>query len=199
MGRGIRKVTRIKLRYVHEFVDRHGKARYYVRRHGKRTPLPGLPGDATFMAAYQAALDDAVARPEIAAARTIAGTVNAVIIGYLASSAFQQLASTSQREYRRIFEGLRRDHGDKRIDALERRHVVLMVDAKAKTPSAARDFLRCLRLLVTYAISIGIRQDDPTAGVRVKLPKSDGFRTWTEEDIAGIPGRLSRGLKAAAG
>ena len=30
--------------YVHAFIDRHGKARYYFRRRGsKQTPLPGLP------------------------------------------------------------------------------------------------------------------------------------------------------------
>lgn len=38
--------------------------------------------------------------------------------------------------------------------------------------------------MVRYAINIGVRQDDPTAGVRVKMPKTDGFKTWTEEDIA---------------
>jgi integrase len=113
----------------------------------------------------------------------------------LASSAFQRLASTSQKEYRRIFEGLRRDHGDKRMDTLERRHVVGMVDAKTATPVAARDFLRCLRLLTRYAISIGIRQDDPTIGVRVKMPKTGGFRTWTEEDIAAFEAAYPMGSK----
>ena len=29
-----------------------------------------------------------------------------------------------------------------------------------------------------------MRQDDPTIGVRVGMPKSDGFRTWSEDDIA---------------
>ena len=70
-----------------------------------------------------------------------------------------------------------------------------MLDAKATTPVAARDFLRCLRLLVQYAISIGVRQDDPTAGVRVKLPKTDGFRTWTEPDIAAFEAAFPVGSK----
>ena len=188
-------MTRIRLKHIHEFVDRHGKARYYFRRHGKRIPLPGLPGSAEFMAAYAEALAEAP-KAEIGSTRTIAGTVNAAVIGYLASGAFQQLAATSQREYRRILEGLRRDHGDRHVDTLERRHVVMMVDAKAaKTPFAARDFLRCLRLLVRYAISIGIRQDDPTAGVRVKMPKTGGFRTWGEDDIAAFQAVYAVGSK----
>jgi len=176
-------VTSVKLDYVHQFCDRHGKPRYYFRRYGKRTPLPGVPGSAEFMAAYQVAFDGATTYPEIASTRTIAGTINAMVIGFLASGAFAALRPTSQQQYRRIFEGLRRDHGNKRMNALQRRHVVAMLDAKASTPVAARDFLRCLRLLVKYAISIGARNDDPTAGVRVKMPKTEGFRTWSEEDI----------------
>jgi integrase len=73
--------------------------------------------------------------------------------------------------------------------------VVLMLDAKAKTPVAARDFLRCLRLIVQYAISIGLRQGDPTAGVRVKLPKSDGIRTWTEDEIGRFEAAYPNGTK----
>jgi len=45
------------LKYVEEFIDRHGKPHRYFRRAGKRVRLPGLPGSAEFMAVYQAALD----------------------------------------------------------------------------------------------------------------------------------------------
>ena len=48
-GRGV-----IRLKYVHAFRDRFGRMRYYFRRHGKRTALPGLPGSGEFMAAYYA-------------------------------------------------------------------------------------------------------------------------------------------------
>jgi hypothetical protein len=48
-------MTRIKLRHVNEYRDRHGKVRRYFRRKGGRSiPLPGLPGSIEFMAAYQA-------------------------------------------------------------------------------------------------------------------------------------------------
>ena len=176
-------VTSIKLDFVHEFVDRHGKVRRYFRRHGKRTPLPGVLGSAEFMAAYRTAFEGVWTRPEIASTRTVAGTINAMVIGFLASRAFAALRPTSQQQYRRIFEGLRRDHGNKRMRALERQHVVAMLDKKAKTPVAARDFLRCLRLLVKYAISIGVRDDDPTAGVTVKVADTGGFKTWSEPEI----------------
>jgi integrase len=178
-------MTNLRLRYVHAFVDRHGKARYYFRRHGRRTPLYGLPGSAKFNRAYEQALAGAAPpAADIGATRTIAGSVNAMIVGYLNSAAFGQLAPTSQRQYRRILEDLRLQHGNRGIATLERRHVALMLEAKAATPAAARDLLRCLRLLVQHAIKLGIRQDDPTNGVRVKMPKTEGFRTWSEDDIA---------------
>ena len=51
-------MTRLRLSYIHEFRDRHGKLRHYFRRRGsKLVPLPGLPGSDQFMIAYQAALD----------------------------------------------------------------------------------------------------------------------------------------------
>ena len=134
------------------------------------------------MEAYAEALGD-TPRVEIGASRTRAGSVAAAIVGYLGTADFHNLASASQREYRRVLEGLRREHGERSIRTLERRHVVMMLDAKAETPTGARGFLRCLRLLIKYAINIGLRQDDPTAGVRVRVPKSEGFVTWSDEEI----------------
>ena len=178
-------MTRIKLKYLHEFIDRHGHARFYFRRGGKQVPLPGSPFSAEFERAYKALLGGSAEKPAaIGASRIIAGTVGAAVIGYLASAGFHALAGSSQQQYRRILEELARKHGNLGVATLERKHVVMMLDAKAKTPAAARDFLRCLRRMIGYAISIGIRTDDPTAGARVKLPKSGGFRTWTEDDIA---------------
>jgi hypothetical protein len=53
-GRGV-----IRLKYVHAFRDRMGRMRYYFRRHGKQTVLPGLPGSSEFMSAYAAQLNTA--------------------------------------------------------------------------------------------------------------------------------------------
>jgi hypothetical protein len=40
-------------------------------------------------------------------------------------------------------------------------------------------------------IKLGIRHDDPTIGIRVKMPKTEGFRTWTEDDIAAFEAAYS--------
>src|SRR5262245_56954435 len=188
-------MANIRLRYVKAYVDRHGRARHYFRKPGcKPVALPGLPGSDEFMAAYGAALAD-TPRVEIGERRTRAGSIGAMIVGYLATADFAALAAASQQAYRRIFERMRTDYGDLPIATLERRHVLRMRDAKAATPIAARDFLRCLRLLIHHAIALGIREDDPTAMVKVRLKKSDGIRTFTEEEIATFEAAYPVGTK----
>ena len=49
-------MTRIRLKFVQAWVDREGRVHRYFRRPGyPRIRLPGLPGSAEFMAAYQEA------------------------------------------------------------------------------------------------------------------------------------------------
>jgi site-specific recombinase XerD len=60
-----------------------------------------------------------------------------------------------------------------------------MVTAKGATPSAARNFLITLRAVIAFAIEAGIRaDDDPTLGIKRPKIKTDGYHTWTEDDIA---------------
>ena len=47
-------MANIKLPHVNSFYDRHGRLRHQFRRRGyKKKLLPGLPGSAEFMDAYQ--------------------------------------------------------------------------------------------------------------------------------------------------
>jgi hypothetical protein len=82
-------VTSIRLKYVHSFNDRYGKARFYFRRNGERIALPGLPGSSEFMDAYASALDRASVPAQIGAWRIGAGTIGAAVLGYFGSAEFQ--------------------------------------------------------------------------------------------------------------
>jgi len=81
-------MTRIRLPYVHEYRDRHGKLRRYVRRPGlRRVALPGLPGSPEFMQAYQDAMSGPALRPRAAKA----GTLAALAAEFFASTEFANL------------------------------------------------------------------------------------------------------------
>jgi integrase len=170
--------------HVNGFIDRYGRARYYVRRPGhKNVRLPGLPWSPEFMAAYAETVEGQ--QPiEIGAKRNPVGSVAATVGLYLGSTAFANLAAETQRTRRNILERFREEHGDKRIAVIERKHVQAMVTAKGKTPSAACNFLKTLRAMIAFAVDAGIRADDPTIGVKRPKIKTDGARTWSEDDIA---------------
>ena len=191
------RVMRRLPKFVHGFIDRHGKPRFYFRRAGHKTlPLPGLPWSPEFMAAYQEAIAGAP-RVQIGANRSRTGTVAAAVAGYFGSASFAMgLADSTRRTRRRILERFREQHGDKGIATLGKVHVERMVNAKAGTPGEALNFLVAIRALMRHAITAGLRADDPTIGVRAPKYRSAGFYTWTEEDIAAFEAKHPIGSRA---
>jgi integrase len=187
----MKSLTKLPLKYVHAFPDRHDKKRHYFRRAGrKQVPLPGLPGSAEFMEAYQAALaGDTAPWLEIGAGRSKPGSVAAAVASYFQSKRFVELGPNTQRVRRRILERFREDHGDKPIKSLERRYVDAMLAKKIATPHAARHFLIALREVIAVAIMNRLRDDDPTLGMSVTTRETDGFKTWSEDEIAQFKAR----------
>jgi integrase len=184
-------------KYVNAFVDRHGKPRYYFRRRGyKNVRLPSLPGSTEFMEAYAAAITGA--KPvEVGASRSKPGTINAAVAGYFSSVSFAALAERTKSDRRNILDRLRVEHGDKGVATLQKHHVERMVVARAGTPGAATNFLIALRALMTYAVGVGLRADDPTIGIRRLRSRSrSGFYAWTEEDIAAFERKHPIGTRA---
>jgi integrase len=190
-------MTKIKLSYVQAFIDRHGKPRWYFRRPGcKRVPLAGLPGSPEFMQAYEAALSGAP-KTEVGAERTKPGTINDLVAKYFASPAFLGLPSpATQATYRGIIEAFRREHGDKRVSHLRREDVEHLLIKKLATPAAANNWLRMVRMLMKFAIEKNMITVDPTIGVKTLKYQSEGFHTWSEEDIATYYGRHPIGTMA---
>ncbi len=188
-------MTRLRLPFIHEFRDRHGKVRRYFRRPGYKTiPLPGPPGSAEFMVAYQAALAGMTAPPIIGASRTKPGTVNAAIVGYYQSVAFRSLAPGTQTMRRAILERFRAEHGDKRLSTLPQKFITHMLSRMG--PAAARNWLKTLRGLLAFAVAEGFRPDDPTHGIKVPPLKSDGIHAWTEDEITTFEAHHAIGTKA---
>ncbi len=169
--------------HVHAFKDRNGHVRYYLRKPGlPRVTLPGLPYSVEFMAAYHAGL--AGQRAPVGATRTEKGTMNALAVAYLSSADYAGLAKVTKATYRNVLERFRVEHGDKPAALLQRKHVLGFLDAKATTPGAANALLKLLRILMRFALDRGMRADDPTQGIRPLRYTSEGFRQWSEDDIA---------------
>src|SRR5262249_54453298 len=180
-------MARIKLKYVNAFPNRRRKnerVRYYFRRRGfKAIPLPGLPGSEAFMEAYQmalAAIPD-TDRHEIGSRRTEPGTIDALVVSYYKSDEWLGLAEETRKTRRPIIEKFRTKHGSKRVRLLNREHVVKML-AEITRPTAKRSWLKAIRGLLKHAVPT-MRKDDPTEGISIKLPRTKGHHTWTDDEI----------------
>lgn len=189
-------MSKIRLRYVQAWLDKKtGHTFHYFRRPGfDRVRLPGLPGSAEFMSAYQAAL----AQPAVeigAAKRSVAGSVSAAIMAYYQSPLyFGSLAPGTQAMRRAILERFRAEHGDKPIAMLPEKFIALSL-AKMK-PFAARNWLKAIRHMMQFAVSVGLRRDDPTKDMKIRTPKTDGIYTWSENNIAAFETHYAIGTKA---
>lgn len=183
----------IKLQYVHVFTDRTGRVRYYFRRHGKRTPLPGMPGSREFMDAYGALLGEKQpAKPDPRNA-VEQGTMAALAVRYYASPGYQSLSAGSRKNYRRIIDGIIATHGKRRVDQMKREHVDIIVGKMADRPGAGIVLLKRLRTLLRYGMAIGWIDRDPTAGV--KGYRSTEIHTWTEEELAKFEKKWGEGTR----
>ena len=182
-------------RYVHAYVDRHGRGRYYFRRAGyKKVALPGLPFSTEFMDAYEAAKDGAP-RMEVGAKRSKPGSVAAAVACYLSYVPFTRLAAETRRTRKNILERFREQHGEKRSAMLRPEHVQRMVDAKAETPQAANNLLKTLRPFMAFCLKQRLITQDPTRGVKGAKIKTDGYRTWSEADIEAFVSRYPIGSR----
>jgi integrase len=177
------RVMRRLPKFVHGFIDRHGKPRFYFRRAGhKKVRLPCLPWSLEFMAAYEEAL---AGQPvQIGSARVRPGTLRALAVSYFASPTFRTKKPSTQYTYRNVIDRLCQGHGDKRPALLQREHVIRLIAARAGTPGTANALRRSLRALMQHAVEIGMRADDPTRDVRAIPVRGDGYHSWSESEIA---------------
>ncbi|MET7241968.1 tyrosine-type recombinase/integrase [Methylobacterium sp. EM32] len=150
------------------------------------------------MEAYQAALEGkpTAAGKAVGAERSAPGSISALIALYYTTPAFRTLAASTQVTYRGILERFRKAHGDKRIATLKREHVRHIIRSMQETPSAANNLLDRIRGLMQLAIEEGLREDDPSLGVKKISTKTDGFYTWSETDIAQFEAQFPIGTRA---
>ena len=176
----------LKLQYITKDRDRHGNLRFYFRRPGKpKIRLHGLPGSDEFMMAYRAALGDG----------GIAGAKAEKSFEWLCNRYYNSTYFLSLDEYtkRRKRTGLdevcnitmdgKRRLGFAPYAALKRAHVRKLRDLKAETPQAANIRVKQISALFTWAIRSDLATVNPAEKVEKLKGSSDGFYTWTEQDV----------------
>lgn len=185
--------------YTHE-VSKGARTYYYYRRGKFRAKLPGRPFSTEFMdahaaaeAAYAAGKD---APSSIGIERLKPGSFNALIRAYYSSPEFLNLKPESQRTNRNVMEKIRQRLGDAQVASFLPRHLEAMMAEKADKPDAANRIRRMMKLLMRYAVRHGYRNEDPTSQIRKLKTRSQGYKTWGEEEIERFYAAHGEGTRA---
>jgi integrase len=187
-------MTSFNIKYLKSFRDRHGRQRHYLRKPGcKGIALPGSPGSAEFMEAYYAGME--VPRP-IGAGKSPPGSLSSIIAAYYESAEFRTLKPQTQANYRNILDRFRTTHGGKPARLLQARHLKAILDGMIDKPSAARNLLKRLRGVFSFAADRGLIAFDPTVGVKLPIVRTAGFRAWTDDDIERFRSHWPNGSRA---
>jgi len=185
-------VATIDLKYVQRFKDRHGKLRHYARAPGcKRVALPGLPGSREFMEAYA----DAIRTPRSFGSAPARGSFSAMLAAYYLSPEWARLNPATQRGYRNLLERVRETLGDKPAAAFDEERIRAILDRFADRPGAAHNMRKALRQAFAFGKARKFVRRNPTDSVEAPRPRSEGFRAWTDEDIARFEGKWPSGSR----
>lgn len=186
-------VISINFPHVHSYVK--GGRRYHYYRKGRvRIRLPGQPGSAEFMAAYEAAKLEKP--PEIGEARNTAGTMNALAAAWYKTPNFMRLAPASKRNYRRHVERFLAKHGAHPVALAEPHHLRKIIADLQHIPSQANALRNVLRQLFQYAFEAGLWRDNPMRDIRKLRYTKHPYATWGEAEIAQFLDHWGAGTRA---
>ena len=197
-------------KYTHRYKDRHGKVRWYYRRHGKQTLIRAEPGTTDFQRAYDALtqVKDALALDGLNIVR--GGTWRWLCTQYFGSMDFDQLDPDTQHARRRILESTcqepweprsSRTFGDAPIVAMTPFAIAVLRDRKKGFPEAQRGRLKAIARVFDWAMrpesSVAGVTSNPAKAVRRPKQKADGgFHSWSPEEVAMFERAHSIGTKA---
>lgn len=184
--------TLIKLRYIRKEKD----GRLYVRRNDRSLRLYAEPGSEAFIAEYHAAIAKLAETKPKPPGRDDPESFAWLCLRFYASEEFKALAPSTQKMRRRILDGVCHVHGTKPYAMLEEKHVYELLGDQTGGPEAANSLLKSIRGLYVWAIAKHHAKTNPGAQVRKLKVKSDGFYTWTLDDVAAFEARHPSGSKA---
>lgn len=172
----------MKLRYVQQFRDRHGRLRTYFRFRGQRFPLPD-PEDEGFSAEYRRLCQTVAGRA--ATPSPSADTLAWLVDAYQGSPEFKRLGDRTRRDYAAALAAIVEAHGDKRFAPLRRPGVMKHIrDPLADTPRKADQHVAVLSAVYSWAVTREIVRENPCAGVGKLYQAGEGYRAWSADEIA---------------
>lgn len=198
-----------EFRYLLRDRDRHGNQRVYYRPPGgKMIRLRSPIGTQAFVDEYQRARDGVATAttktPRIVRAEQ--GSLRGLIEGYYQSANYKSLNPSTQRTRRGILDHICLSIVDTPVGPKARgtlpfaqmlpRHVRAIRDEKLDLPEAANNRIKALGQVFRWATENDLIDADPTAAVNYLRSGSEGFHTWTVEEVRQYEAAHPVGTKA---
>ena len=167
--------------HLHREISRHGKIVWYVRfGHGPKIRVRGEYGTPEFDAAYREALTGGKPKPAINA---VQGTLGWLWLLYRQWSAWSGLKAPTRKQRENIMAHVLKTAGSEPLSSITRKGILAGIDRRSATPFQARTFSHHARIVRVGSADPIWCGADPTLGVKVKKPKTNGFPVWSEEEI----------------
>ncbi|HUD95069.1 tyrosine-type recombinase/integrase [Sphingobium sp.] len=191
--------------WVSEYRSRHGKLYYRFRRKGFAPyTFKAAPGTEAFRQEYASCVDGTAAPPiEVGADRAAPGSFDDLIARYYRSPDFLDPSERTRVVYRGVIERWRnheptsgRRYGDAIVRDLQARHVEKMMADMLPHRTAANMLRKRLKALMQFAIRQGMAKVNPVDATRPFKVESEGFHTWSEEEIAAYEAKHALGTVA---
>lgn len=203
-------MNRTETPFVRKDKDRHGNLRYYVRRNGHNIRVYAEPGTEDWFKLYALALDGSKA-PKPKAEKTPAGdnrppkrqSFGWFAKAYFASLEFKALDPQSQKNRRQVIEScLAEKHKGKALRDCPMHQVTpaklkRLRDTKAALgkKGAANNRLKYLSSMFAWGIEAEVVKSNPCRDVRRMKYASEGFHTWTIEEVHQFEAKHAIGTK----
>ncbi len=176
--------------------SRHGARVWYVRiGDGQRTRLRAAYGTEAFWQEYREAIDG-TARP---AGKARAGSFRWLVERYKVSSAYSGLKRSTRGARDNLLKGIVDKVGDEPISAFNRASIEASRDARRDRPEAANGLVKTLRVLFAWGMqdetARAYVKANPAASVSMIASRSEGFHTWTDEEVAKYEAKWPRGTR----
>ena len=183
--------------HLHRQVTQHRKTVWYVRiGKGPRIRIRSTFGTPEFGTEYQAAIAGLPARQALKDSRISLGSLAWLVERYRETNAWTGLSLATRRQRENILKHVLESAGRQPLTKITKAVIVAGRDRRSDTPFQARHFLDAMRGLFRWAVNAKLVASDPTLGVdNLPRPKTEGFKVWTDDDVAAYEKRWPIGTR----
>lgn len=186
-----------KLPFLHRYVTRHGKVKYYVKlsphHKGRGLRVKGLYRSDEFMQNYHALVRGTPITP-VLIGKDGKGSLKWLITQYRNSRAWcDELSAGTRKQRGPILKHLEETNGDIPYTSINRAKVE--EGMMARTENQARHFYDTVRGLFKWAVENEHHDRNPTDGIKVKKDSGEGHLPWPIELIEQYEKRWPLGTK----